>query len=161
MNTRYFKAPWCSALIVVSILATALCAGITLWYHPWKATHFHEQLPWLPLVIALGCALYTVRGYTITPDAILVHRLFWDTRLPRAGLQSASVDPQAMCRSIRTFGNGGFFSITGCYRNKTLGSYRALVTDPRLAVVLKFARRTIVVSPDAPEEFVHELGMAT
>jgi len=157
---KHFKAPWCISLIVVSVLVTALCVGITLKTQPWAARHGNGWSAWLPLVLVFGCALFTIRGYTVTPDAILVHRLFWATRLPRATLQSARVDPKAMRWSIRTFGNGGFFSATGFYWNKSLGSYRAFVMDPRRAVVLKFARRTIVVSPDSPEEFVRELGMA-
>ena len=80
------------------------------------------------------------------------------TRMPRAGLQSATFDPQAMRGSLRTFGNGGFFSITGFYWNKTLRTYRAFVTDPRHAVVLRYERRMVVVSPGDPEAFVRELA---
>ncbi|MGA2281433.1 MAG: PH domain-containing protein [Verrucomicrobiota bacterium] len=155
---KHFKAPWCISLIVVSALVTILCVGITISAQPWAARHGNEWLAWLPLALVFGCAPFTIRGYTITPDTILVHRLFWATRLPRAGLQSARVDPQAMRWSIRTCGNGGLFSATGFYWNKSLGSYRAYVMNPRRAVVLKFERRTVVVSPDAPEEFVRELG---
>jgi hypothetical protein len=145
-------------LIVVTALATVLCVGITVKTQPWAARHDNGWLAWLPLALVFGCALFTIRGYTITPDAILVHRLFWATRLPRAGLQSARVDPRAIRWSIRTCGNGGFFSASGFYWNKSLGFYRMFLTDPRRAVVLKFARRTIVVSPDPPDEFVRELG---
>ncbi len=102
----------------------------------------------------MGCAHYTVRGYTILPDAIFVHRLNWDKRLPLAGLQSVRVEPNAMRWNLRTFGNGGFFSFTGYFRNKLLGSYRAFITDRKRTVVLKFTEGTIVVSPDAPEDFV-------
>jgi hypothetical protein len=157
---KHFKAPWCISLIVVSALATLLCVGITVSAQPWAVRHGNGWLAWLPMALVFVCAPFTIRGYTITPDAILVHRLFWATRLPRAGLQSVRVDPQAMRWSIRTCGNGGFFSATGFYWNKSLGSYRAYVMDPRRAVVLKFARRTIVVSPDPPEEFVRELRAA-
>src|SRR3954464_11996498 len=100
-----------------------------------------------------GGALFTIRGYTVTPDALLVHRLFWTTRLPLAGLQSAQFEPNAMRWSIRTFGNGGLFSFTGWYRNKALGAYRAFVTDPHQTVVLHFPNRTVVVSPSVPAEF--------
>jgi len=61
--------------------------------------------------------------------------------------------------SIRTFGNGGLFSFTGFYRNRLLGAYRAFVTDPRQAVVLRFPKRNVVVSPGAPEEFVRDLPL--
>jgi len=108
--------------------------------------------------MVVGCALFAVRGYTVTPGALLVHRLIWTTRLPLAGLQSAQFQPNAMRWSIRTFGNGGFFSITGFYWNKLLGAYRAFATNGRQTVVLRFSRRTVVVSPSSPEEFAHELG---
>jgi hypothetical protein len=53
----------------------------------------------LLLAIVGCCALFTVRGYTVTPDA--------------------------MPWSIRAFGNEGFFSLSGFYYNKLLGAYRA------------------------------------
>ena len=62
--------------------------------------------------------------------------------------------------SLRTWANGGLFSFTCHYRNKALGDYRAFVTDPHRTVVLEFSdRRNVVVSPDVPEEFTHEIGM--
>lgn len=159
---KTYKAPWSTLLIVISVLATLLCLGVTFGA-PWLSGPKHHGamgmwLRWLPLALVFGCGLFTVRGYALTPDAILVHRLFWATRLPRAGLQSAEFVPNAMCKSIRTCGNGGFFSFTGFYWNKTLKSYRAYVTDPRRTVILRYERRTIVVSPEAPEDFVRELA---
>ncbi len=58
--------------------------------------------------------------------------------------------------TILCVGNGGLFSFTGFFRNKALGTYRAFVTDPRKTVVLHFPRRTVVISPGSPKEFVHE-----
>jgi hypothetical protein len=161
---KRYTAPWGTSLILVSVLVTVICLGVfagSLWascavrqLHPfrWGAL--------LPLALLFGMFPFIIRGYTITRDAILVHRLLWDTKLPRAGLESASAEPDAMRRSLRTFGNGGGFSITGWYYNKRLGAYRAFVTDPRRAVVLRYANRRVVLSPDAPEDFVRELGTA-
>jgi len=155
---KHHQAPWSTSLIVMSTMATLLCLGI-----PLAMVKHGEHVPFwavlLPLSLILGCALFTIRGYTITGNAILVHRLFWTTRLPRADLLSAHFDPKAMRRSVRTFGNGGFFSFTGFYRNKLLGAYRAFVTDPHRAVVLRYSKRTVVVSPGAPEDFIRELSL--
>jgi len=160
---KRYKAPWCRSLIVVSALFTALLLGISgaAW---WAACAKHQPVSvcsaaLLPLVLLFGTIPFTIHGYTITSDGILVHRLLWDTRLPRVGLESASVEPDALRWSIRTCGNGGAFSITGFYWNKRLGSYRAFVTAPRLAVVLRYANRRVVLSPEAPEAFVQDLGM--
>ncbi|MDD5262216.1 MAG: PH domain-containing protein [Methylacidiphilales bacterium] len=158
---KTYKAPWSTLLIVMSTLATLLILGLVVWLAflplPKHGSEIVLWLRWLPLLLVPICALSIVRGYAITADAILVHRLFWSTRLPRAGLKSATFEPGIMCKSIRTCGNGGFFSFTGFYWNKTLKSYRAFVTDHRRTVVLHYERRTIVVSPGEPEEFVRAL----
>jgi Bacterial PH domain len=98
-------------------------------------------------------------GCAITNDTILVERLFWTTRVPLNGLKSVVFDPDATRRSIRIFGNGGFFSFTGYFRNKELGSYRAFMTDRRRAVVLRFLDRVVVVSPDRPQDFVETISV--
>ena len=159
---KTYKARWSTCLVVMSVLATLLCLGITFGVPFLPAPKHHGEvgmwLRWLPLALVFACALFTVRGYTITPDAILVHRLLWATRLPRAGLQSAEFVPNVMNKSLRTCGNGGFFSFTGFYWSKSLRSYRAYVTDLRRTVLLRYERRTVVVSPDSPEDFVRELS---
>jgi hypothetical protein len=161
---KHYEAPWSTSLIVISVLTTVVCLGVSVgaW---WEAQVGHHPAPlqWvalLPLVILFGCTLCTIRGYSISSDSILVHRLMWSTALPRAGLQSAQVEPEAMRGSLRTFGNGGAFSFTGFYYNKRLGSYRAFVTDPRRAVVLRYANRRVVLSPAAPQDFVDDLAVA-
>ena len=162
---KHYEAPWSKSLIVISLLTSMLCLGVSAgaW---WAAAAKHQAAPvrWvalLPLVILFCTALFTIRGYAITSEAILVDRLLWSTALPRVGLESAQVEPDAIRGSIRTFGNGGAFSFTGFYYNKRLGSYRAFVTDPRRAVVLRYAARRVVLSPAAPEDFVCDLGLPT
>ena len=155
---KRYEAPWSTSVIVVSSVITVLCLGITLG----MVCCGHGILPWaglLPLAIIVGSAPFTIRGYTVTSDAILVHRLFWTTRLPLAGLESAQFEPEAMRWSIRIFGNGGLFSITGFFRNKLLGAYRAFVTDQHRTVVLHYSGRTVVVSPATPEQFIHDLSI--
>jgi hypothetical protein len=155
---KHYDATWSKTLIVVSILATGVC----LFASYMATTHTDDGYSWLgvlPIGIIAACALFVIRGYTIEPDAILVHRPLWTTRLPRADLQSARIQPDAMKWSLRLCGNGGFFSFTGWYRNKLLGNYRAFVTDLKRTVVLKYSKRTIVLSPSDPEAFVRELGV--
>lgn len=158
------KAPWGKPLIIVSALVAVLCIGAavgtpmmlrgdTAWYV--------RLLQWLPLVLLLGMLPFVVRSYTITPDAILIRRLFWNTRLERGLLVSAEIAPKVMNQSLRACGNGGGFSFTGWYWNRRLGLYRAFVTDLDRTVVLRFRLRNIVVSPEDPAAFVEELGFKT
>lgn len=143
-------------LVGVSALATILCVAIVACG---LAYGRGLQLTFLlPLPLIFGCALFTVRGYAITPGTILIQRLFWVTRLPRAGLESAVFLPGAMKGSLRTWGNGGFYSLTGWYWSRQLGNYRAYVTSGALTLVLRYGKKTFVLSPGEPEAFLKEIG---
>jgi hypothetical protein len=91
---------------------------------------------------------------------LLVHRLGWATRIPLSGLVSAEAEPNATLGSIRVFGIGGAFAFVGKFRNATLGSYRAYVTDPEFCVVLEIGPEKIVVTPDSPVRFVEAIRLA-
>ena len=133
---------WSSAVCSLLMLVPVFVPG---WYG------------WIAPLVILACVPFVIRGYSITSDAILIRRLFWTTRLDRAGLLTAEPRPRAMKGSIRTFGNGGAFSITGWFWSKSLGRYRAFVTDMKVTVVLRFNDRTVVLSPSDPDGFAAAL----
>ena len=157
MNS-FHKAPWGMTLIIATVLCTLLLVGFAI-----NGILMGGALGWILSVTLLGflfsCALFLIQGYTITPTAILVHRAFWKRPISLAGLKSAKSEPAAMGRSWRTFGNGGIFSITGYYRNKTLGDFRAFATDTKRTVVLRFETKTIVLSPADPDDFSREVEL--
>jgi Bacterial PH domain len=157
---KTYQAPWGRSLIVISsmlvVLSIASVVGMPLiLVSVPPGMGFLAQ--WTLPVIVLCCLPFMIRSYVITDDAILIRRLFWTTRLDRAGLKSAEVSSKVMNKSLRTCGNGGGFSFTGWYWSKSLGFYRAFVTDLNRTVVLRFEKRTVVLSPDDPEDFVSEL----
>jgi len=158
---KTFTAPWGTALRWSSFglvaLAVAIIAGSAWMSHGAPRSSIWLAAGSMPLIL-LCCLPFVVRGYTISGDELLIRRLFWTTRLPLTGLKSAESVPQAMSKSRRTCGNGGGFSFTGWYWNKALGSYRAFVTDLNRTVVLRFEKRTVVVSPAEPEDFVRKLA---
>jgi len=159
-SMNYFRAPWSKSLVVASTFATLVCLGVAYLMStlPVPSESLRLWLGLLPLAITFICALFTVRGYSIDNGAIAIHRLFWTTRVSLSGLQAVYFDPDATRRSIRTFGNDGFFSFTGYFRNKELGSYRAFMTDRRRAVVIRFPASVIVISPERPENFVDTIS---
>jgi hypothetical protein len=154
---KKYAAPWSNSLVYISAFATLVCLGTSVSV----ALRGGWWMALLPLAIVFGGILFTIRSYTVTPDALLIHRLFWTTRLPLSELHSAQVEPRAMRWSLRTFGNGGLFSFSGWYYNTLLGRYRAFVTDPNRTVVLHLGHRSVVVSPSAPEAFVRDLRAVT
>ena len=46
------------------------------------------------------------------------------------------------------------FSFSGEFWNRRLGRFRALATDPQRAVVLRYSRRTVVITPHDPQQFI-------
>lgn len=155
------KAPWGKSLIAVSSMVAVFCIGsavATPLILGGDAGWPSMLLQWLPPAVLLGMLPFMVRSYTITEDAILIRRLFWNTRFARGLLVSAEIAPKVMNRSLRACGNGGGFSFTGWYWNRQLGLYRAFVTDLNRTVVLNFRLRHVVVSPENPEAFLADLG---
>ncbi len=154
-----YKSPWGTALYIMSAVSVIIMLGIPLIIliierNDWPI--FNIIFILLPLMLIIT-VLFTIRGYILTPDVLFVKRLIWKTRIDLSDLVGVEVDPQAMEKSIRTFGNGGMFSFTGYYRNKKLGSYRAFVTNPKLSVILKFSNRTILITPNNPVDFTNTI----
>jgi len=155
------RAPWCVGLVIATALSSAILLAVT-WMLirvvpagiPWPA--FRTLLQALPLAILLISVLFVVRGYELTYDALHVRRLLWSTVVPLADITRAWADPKAL-RAVRLFGNGGLFSISGLFWNRSLGRFRVFANDPRRAVVLDLAGRRVVVTPERPDAFLDDL----
>ena len=152
-----FDAPWGTALKVMSGMITVLLVALA-----WIGLRTEAQMGWIwyasmvgaPMALLLGGLYYTVLGYRLTPERLLVRRLGWSTPIDLDGLEVVAADSGAMVGSKRLFANGGLFSFTGRFRNKQLGIYRAFATDPNRSVILRWPKRTVIVTPDDPERFV-------
>ena len=154
---KHYKAPWSPLLVILSTLLTAWLLGQA--FVEFRHRGAASWVGWLLVALVVGCALFTIRGYTVTPDAILVHRLVCNTRLPLTGLQSARIKRKPRRWGIR-IGNGGFFSFSGFHYTPGLGFWRVLVTDHRRLVMLRYPNRMVAISPAAPEDFVRDLAIA-
>ncbi|MCX6873182.1 MAG: PH domain-containing protein [Verrucomicrobia bacterium] len=159
---RTYQAPWgvtlitTSSVLLVLAVVNVVASSWLIGKAPWGVAGLVQ---WTLPVLVLVCLPFVIRGYVITEDAILVKRLCWTTRLARADLKSAEVVPNALRKSLRTCGNGGAFSFSGWYWSKSLGHYRAFVTDLKRTVVLRFKNRAVVLSPARPEDFVRDLNL--
>jgi hypothetical protein len=148
----HFRAPMSTKLRIFTAIFIALM-GVVLFTAPPPAN--------FGVLAILGLtAAFSVRGYTVQPGMLLVHRLGWATKIPLNALVSADAEPNATVGSIRVFGIGGAFAFAGKFRNATLGSYRAYVTDPSFCVVLDLGSETVVVTPDSPVRFVEAVLLA-
>lgn len=157
---REFAAPWGGLLLSLTIGMTVLCLAVAIGVGTQAPIPRQIRQPagLILIAVAAGCALFTIRGYLVAGETLWVRRLFWSTRVSLRGLRSARFDPEATRASIRLWGNGGFFSFSGWYWNKRLGRYRLYATDPKRAVILDWGERRAVVTPDAPEAFIHRVN---
>lgn len=161
LDPRAFKAPWSAGLMATTLFSCVVCLAVFILMLPGMLANgpatgaFWVGL--LPLLIPLGSALFTVRGYRVDGDTLRTSRLVWETSIPLAGLSEVASIPQVMQGGSKTLANSGLFAYCGRFFNPRLGSYRALVTDPSRTVVLRFGRRILVVSPDRPDAFVAAL----
>jgi len=151
---KTFSALWGLLLKGMTVFCVAICIGIPVTVLLGTGIGLFKWSILLPPAILIAGAFFVIRGYELRPGELKIKRLGWSTRLDLTDLQSAELDPAAMSGSIRTCGNGGLFCFAGWFRNKKLGSYRAFATDLKKCVVLKFPKRTVVITPDDPDAFV-------
>ncbi|MBE0545596.1 MAG: hypothetical protein IH623_30060 [Verrucomicrobia bacterium] len=160
-SSSQFGAPWGRGIKIVTWSVIVLISGVAIILPlavPRKDLWVAVLIPGSVLLILGITALFCVRGYTVRQRELWIHRSFWQTRMPLKDLRRAYADAKAMHKCIRSCGNGGFMGVTGWFYNKKLGNFRAFITDPARSVVLEFAKRRVVVSPDDPRAFVRALG---
>lgn len=152
-----FHAPWsrslqmASRITVLILLGTATAGFVML---PARLPLLRLLVLALPAAVLIGALLFMVSGYTLTATALQVRRPLWTTSFALSDLVSVGGDAEALRGSLRLFGNGGLFSFSGVFWNRRLGLFHAYGTDPGRAVVLKFRKRTIVITPDDTQHFI-------
>jgi len=163
MSSRYYRAPWGTKIWVITglVIGLGLIAAVAL---PLLLREKSDPLilrllpTFVIMAVFAGTGLFVVRGFELTEHQLLVRRSFWNTTIELAELESATVDPTACKGAFKTLGNDGLFAMSGRFRSKKLGSFRAFVTAPINSVVLKIGGRTIVISPENPKSIVNELN---
>lgn len=158
-----YSAPWGRPLILVSSVLTFLLSGMAAvsWLSVRAPLAVRVALTLIPVILLGGCLLYTIRGYRLEGARLLVRRLLWETEVDLTGLDSVKRDPDCLRGSLRLFGNGGLFSLSGIFWSRRLGRYRAFVTDRNNAVLLGVGGRTVAISPGDPDAFVREILEST
>ena len=150
-------APWSRSLKTASTVSTgllALIAAVGTFSLPARLWPAHALMIALPVMVLAIAFVNMVSGYALSSTELEVRRPLWSNSFSLAELLAVNGDPQAFKGALRLFGNGGLFSFTGYFWTRRLGLYRAFATDPARAVVLKFGRRNIVITPDDPLHFI-------
>lgn len=159
-----FSAPWGRAVKVITPLTVLLVllatAGLI------AAAVLDPRTPRWALLLGLATfggvlvvpGLFLVRGYRIEGDGRLaILRPFHTTHLPLSGLHAAEPRPEAFKGVVVKAGNGGLGGFIGWFWSRSLGGFRAWVTDPERSVLLRFTDRQVIISPDDPAAFIAAL----
>src|SRR5207248_9006670 len=122
---------------------------------PQQLAVWRGALVGVPLVVLLATLPFMVRGYVLTERHIEVRRLGWRSLLPLAGLVAVTGEPEGLSGSVRLFGNGGLFGISGRFWNRRIGRFRAYATDPGRVVLLRYRDGSqVVVTPHDVQHFI-------
>jgi len=155
-----FRAPWSRSLRITTTVAMLVLLGVMvvaalIGSRALMPMPLRLGLVALPVLIVLVTLPFMVRGYLLTEKEIEVQRLGWRTLLPLAGLVAVTGQPEGLRGSMRLFGNGGLFAMTGWYWNRRIGRFRAYATDPARAVLLRYRDgRQVVLTPHDVQHFI-------
>jgi hypothetical protein len=153
-----FSAPWSRSLrlttaVSVAVLSAVMLAGLLI--GPRQLLLWQLAMVGVPLVVLLGALPFMVRGYVLTEMHIEVRRWGWRTVLPLTGLVAVTGEPQGLRGSLRLFGNGGLFGISGWFWNRRIGRFRAYATDPERVVLLRYSDgKKVIVTPHDVQHFI-------
>ncbi len=154
MQPIEFSAPWSRALKIGTYVIGLFLIAVTIF--GWLLdvdTSIRLTLLIVPIVVLVVSLLYGVRGYTLTETAIEIRRVGWSTRLPLDDLQAVEGKADAMLRAHRVLTNG-LFAFVGFYYSGEFGLVFAYATDLSRAVVLRYPRKKIVLTPHDPQQFI-------
>jgi Bacterial PH domain len=158
-----FSAPWSRSVSSLTAAAVALLLLLILaglFSGPRQLLVWRLAMIGVPLAVLLGSLPFMVRGYVLTETHLEVRRLGWSSRLPLAGLIAVSGEPEGLRGSLRLFGNGGLFGISGWFWNRRIGRFRAYATDPGRAVLLRFRDgKKVMVTPHDVQHFIIKARM--
>lgn len=108
---------------------------------------------WILLVMLttfVGAYLFSVRGYLIKGDTLIIRRHVRPRNIAFADIESVRMPvPKEFSGTIRTFGVGGLFGYFGTFWNRRLGSMTWYATQAKNRVLIKTkSGKKIVITPD-------------
>jgi len=153
-----FSAPWSRSLRVATAASVTILLLVALagqFTGPRQLLLWRVAMVGVPVTVLFGSLPFMVRGYVLTETHIEVRRLGWSMLLPLAGLVAVTGEPEGLRGSLRLFGNGGLFVISGWFWNRRLGRFRAYATDPGRAVLLRYRDgRKVLLTPHDVQHFI-------
>lgn len=157
ITNGYFKAaPMDTSAKITTLIVIGLAGAV-----PFFSNISVYVFILLPLVL-LVTWLFSVTGYSISGNSLVVHRPLWKTEILVPAGAVASEEPEIAKGLWRTAGNGGLFGYTGGFRNKKLNNFKAFATNWNNAVSISFTAAdiglTVVVTPRDTQQFINNIN---
>jgi hypothetical protein len=142
-----------SIILVISTVAVVLSVGFIGAAIYFRGRYWLLIVAALLTVLVLWCYLRTPVAYQLSEENLVVKfRLGSRTFGP---VSSYQVIREPVSFATRLWGNGGLFAVTGIYRNKVYGVFRAYVTNLQHLVLIETADdKKIVISPANSEAWI-------
>ena len=111
--TTHSAPPWGRSLKLTTGLCLAIVLGIFLIgviVEPKSVNYWKIGMLWIPTGLLAVSYFFSIRNYQLIESKLYVQRIGWKSKIDLTELNSVQVDPTAMSKSIRLFGNGGLFA---------------------------------------------------
>jgi Bacterial PH domain len=136
------------------IVSTLVCLGLLAVIFAVQ----HIILTCLSILVILLSFAYSPRGYSLEAGSIVVRRLAGAARIPLNDVHEARrATPDDFRGCIRLGGSGGLFGYYGLFSTATLGKSTWYVTNRSHSVVVITGSKTVLISPDEPDQFLATL----
>lgn len=165
MEAKYFNARWDNLLkwstaVVIVILAIMLRLSFLPQFAP---TGYAAVIRTTVAAIFLASFLFAPRCYVVVNNSLIIKRYLGHVAVPLSEIASVrALDAGEIRFAIRTFGVGGFFGYYGRFWCRSIGSFRAYITDRSNCVVIQTRHgHKIVISPENRLEFLELIKALT
>lgn len=163
-DAEFAPAPIGTRVRFVTLLSAVAAFAMTVAAPLFMQRERHPP-PW-PVYLAIGIApavlaviwfTARIRRYRLVGEELQIQLPLRTVRFPLEGLKDVVPDREALRGARKIAGNDGLGAVSGRFRSKRLGGFRAYVTDGERAVVLRWPDRCVVISPDQPSWFVETM----
>ncbi len=113
----------------------------------------------LPVILFLTW-LFSVTGFTLEGNTLIVSRPLWKTKIVLPPDCTARAEPEIRKGLLKTMGNSGLFGYTGGFRNRKLGNFKTYATNwsHAVSVTSEANEFCIVVTPEEVELFIQSIN---
>lgn len=150
-----FKVAPLDIMAQVTTVLMIVAAGVI----PFILDHMMYFVAFLPVILFVTW-LFSVTGFTLEGNMLLVSRPLWKTSIVLPPDCTARAEPDIRSGLLKTMGNGGLFGYTGGFRNKKLGNFKTYATNWNHAVSVTSEANDfcIVVTPEEMEIFIQSIN---